>query len=128
MWESDSTNYDQTQGRNQGHSRAVESCVYPTFARHRAERAEILHIFKNSCSSFQAIRDCQINRKKLPLLPCSFIRVLMTSLKRPIMAAEKGPEMTDRIPHLDGLNLASFPHLQSTLFSSPEVCNCPLEY
>ena len=49
--------------------------------------------------------------------------VLMTSLKRPIMAAEKRPEMARRIPHLDVLNPASFPHLQSTLSSSPEVCN-----
>ena len=56
------------------------------------------------------------------------VYMLMTSLKRPIMAAEKRPEVARRIPHLDGLNLASFPHLQSTLFSSPEVCNCLLEY
>ena len=54
--------------------------------------------------------------------------MLMTSLKRPIMAAEKGPEIADGIPHLDDLNPASFPHLQSTLSSSPEVCNCLLEY
>jgi hypothetical protein len=62
-----------------------------------------------------------------PLSPRDSL-MLMTSLKRPFMAAEERPEVARRIPHLDGLNPASFPHLQSILFSSPEVCNCLHEY
>ena len=49
-------------------------------------------------------------------------------LKMDYYGAGNSRKVAEKNPYLNGLNPASFPHLQSTLSSSLEVCNCLLEY
>ena len=55
-------------------------------------------------------------------------KVVNVKLKMDYYGAGNSREIAEKNPYLSDLNPASFPHLQSTLSSSPEVCNYPREY